>query len=61
MSTHSLICNACVYYNVSTDAELNKEKCKNCNGQGQEWQPRNKEKYEKDSHEFMKNLILGSQ
>ena len=61
MAKHSFICNACVYYNADTDEELNKEKCKNCNGQGKEWQPRNKEKYEKDQHEFMKNLILGSQ
>ena len=38
---HSFICNACVCYDSRTDEVLNKDKCKNCNGNGKEWQPRN--------------------
>lgn len=60
MANHSFICNACVYYDLKTDKELNETKCENCNGQGKEWQPRNKKFYEKDQHEFMKNLLLVS-
>ena len=61
MHKHSFICNACVYYDINTDEELDKEKCKNCNGQGKEWQPRNEVWYEHEPCEFMKNLILASQ
>lgn len=61
MSKHSFICNACIHYDLKTDKELNKDKCKNCNGQGKEWQPRNIEFYEKEPYKFMKNIILGSQ
>ena len=61
MAEHSFICNACVYYNINTDEELDKEKCENCNGQGKEWEPRNKTFYEKDPYKFMKYLISALQ
>lgn len=61
MVKHSFICNACIYFNPKTDEELNTIKCENCNGQGREWQPRNKEFYGKDPQKFMKYLLLGSQ
>ena len=61
MATHSFICNACVLFDATTDEELDVTKCENCNGQGREWQPRNKEFYEKDPQKFMEHLILGSQ
>lgn len=61
MAVHSFICNACVYFNPKIDEELNSTRCENCNGQGKEWQPRNKEFYEKDSQKFIECLLLGSQ
>lgn len=61
MSRHSFICNACIYFDVKTDEELDTAKCENCNGQGREWQPRNKGLYEKDPQKFMAYLLLGSQ
>lgn len=61
MASHSFICNACVYFNTNIDEELNTAKCENCNGQGREWQPKNKELYEKDPKKHMEYLILGSQ
>ena len=60
MAEHSFICNACVYFGVNSSEELDATKCENCNGQGREWQPRNKELYEKDSQKFMEHLLLGS-
>ena len=61
MAKHSFICNCCAYYDAKTDKELNKYKCKYCNGLGQEWEPRNKELYTKYTYEYMKYLILSSQ
>lgn len=49
---YSFICNACKNY--ATD------KCKNCRGKGNEWVPINREAYEKDPNEYIKNLILTS-
>lgn len=61
MAKHSFICNVCVYYNTKTDEELDKNKCRYCNGSGEEWKPRNKELYTKYTYEYMKYLILCSQ
>lgn len=61
MIKHSFICNACVHFDTKTDKELDATKCKNCSGQGIEWQPRNKVFYKKDPQKFMENLILASQ
>lgn len=61
MARYSFICNACVYFDPKTDKELDATKCKNCNGQGRRWQPRNEEFYEKDPQKFMVCLLLGSQ
>ena len=60
VAEHSFICNACVYFDVNSNKELDATKCENCNGQGREWQPRNKELYEKDPLKFMEHLLLGS-
>ena len=59
MAKHSFICNACIYFDAKTDKELDTTKCENCNGQGREWQPRNKELYDKDPQKFMEYMILG--
>ena len=61
MAKHTFVCNACAYFNPDTDEELDTTKCENCNGQGREWKPRNKEFYEKDSQKFMECLLLESQ
>lgn len=61
MAKHSFICNACVHYNTLTDEELDRMKCENCNGQGKEWQPKNKELYENHPQKFMEQLLLVSQ
>ena len=61
MAKHSFICNACVYFNPKTYEELGTTKCENCNGQGGEWQPINKELYDKDPQKFMEYLLLGLQ
>ena len=61
MARHSFICNGCICFNAKTDEELDAAKCENCNGQGREWQPKNKELYEKDPQKYMECLLLGSQ
>ena len=50
----SFICNACVNFDT-------KSGCEKCNGQGQNFEPKNKERYDKDPKEYLKNLILGCQ
>lgn len=60
MTKHSFICNACIYCNRETNEELDVEKCNKCNGLGYEWQPINKDFYEKDPKKYMEHLILGS-
>lgn len=60
MAKHSFICNGCVYFDPKTDAELNIEKCNQCNGEGNEWQPKNEELYNKNPQKFMELLLLAS-
>lgn len=61
MAIHSFICNACVYFNPQTDEELNATKCRNCNGKGSEWRPRNEEFYDNNPKKFIEYLMFGSQ
>ena len=49
---HSFICNACC------NLDKNNECCEKCNGSGVNFNPKNKEKYEANQHEYIKNLIL---
>lgn len=49
MAKYSFICSVCQNYNTN--------KCEGCNGQGAKWEPINKELYDKDPHEYMRNLI----
>ena len=52
MDGYSFICNGCL--NQQSD------KCENCKGRGREWEPSNKDFYEKDPKKYMEYLILSS-
>ena len=55
MIIRSFFCNCCEHLNTK-QCEL----CCGCNGQGKHWSPINKELFEKNPQEYIKNLILAS-